>query len=52
KMRIAYNGYRYGLSAHYRLACGNGYDKALANPPNNCTNMEDWIAMRNVFKME
>ncbi|KAI3954729.1 hypothetical protein MKW92_020670, partial [Papaver armeniacum] len=52
KMRITYNGYRSGLSAHYRLTCGNDYDKALANPPKNCTNMEDWTAMCNVFKME
>ncbi|KAI3942046.1 hypothetical protein MKW92_001762, partial [Papaver armeniacum] len=52
KMRIAYNGYRSGLSAHYRLECGNDYDKALANPPKNCTNTEDWTAMCNEFKME
>lgn len=52
KMRITYNGYRSGLSAHYRLARGNDYDKALANPPKNCTNMEDWTAMCSMFEME
>ncbi|KAI3898252.1 hypothetical protein MKX03_025819, partial [Papaver bracteatum] len=52
KMRITYNGHKYGLRTHYRLECGKDYDKALANPPKNCTNMEDWTSMSNVFKME
>ncbi|KAI3897103.1 hypothetical protein MKW98_015799 [Papaver atlanticum] len=52
KMRILYNGYRSGLSAHYGLECGKDYGKALANPPKNCTNMEDRKAMCDVFKEE
>ncbi|XP_026425618.1 uncharacterized protein LOC113321884 [Papaver somniferum] len=52
KMRILYNGYSSGLSAHYRVECSNDYDKALANPPKNCTNMEDWKAMCAVFDNE
>ncbi|KAI3838514.1 hypothetical protein MKX03_014016 [Papaver bracteatum] len=50
KMRIRYNGYRSGLSAHYRLEYGKDYDKALANPPKNCTNMEDWTTILNPIK--
>ncbi|KAI3873344.1 hypothetical protein MKX03_003213 [Papaver bracteatum] len=52
KMRVTYNGYRSSLSKHYRLECDKDYDKALANPPKNCTNMEDWTSMCNLFKME
>ncbi|MCL7037836.1 hypothetical protein MKW94_019697, partial [Papaver nudicaule] len=42
RIRLRYNGFRSTLSKHFRFNCGNDYDRALLNPPEEITNQEDW----------
>ncbi|MCL7034431.1 hypothetical protein MKW94_009303 [Papaver nudicaule] len=42
RIRLRYNGFRFTLSKHFRFNCGNDYDRALLNPPEDITNQEDW----------
>ncbi|MCL7025195.1 hypothetical protein MKW94_012897 [Papaver nudicaule] len=41
RIRLRYNGFRTKLSKHFRFNCGNDYDRALLNPPEDITNQED-----------
>ncbi|MCL7026228.1 hypothetical protein MKW94_007115, partial [Papaver nudicaule] len=41
-MNKAYVSYRASLSTHFRETCKGDLQIALAHPPENCENIEDW----------